>query len=53
MLSMKLFDGFEAIVFPQENKILITHHGYLYYIYDRENTIMPEMITLPFPITPM
>ncbi len=33
---MKLFDGFEAIVFPQENKILITHHGYLYYIYDRE-----------------
>ena len=30
---MKLFDGFEAIKFSQENLIFITHNGYLYYIY--------------------
>ncbi len=30
---MKLFDAFEAIKFSQENLILITHNGYLYYIY--------------------
>jgi hypothetical protein len=30
---MKLFDGFEAIKFPEENMIFITHNGYLYYIY--------------------
>lgn len=31
---MKLFDDFEAIKFPEENLILITHGGYLYYIYN-------------------
>ncbi len=31
---MKLFDGFEAIKFTQENMIFITHDGYLYYIYN-------------------
>ena len=31
---MKLFDDFEAIRFPEENLIFITHREYLYYIYD-------------------
>ncbi len=31
---MKLFKGFEAIKFFEENMIFITHDGYLYYIYD-------------------
>ncbi len=31
---MKLFDDFEAIKFPEENLIFITHSEYLYYIYD-------------------
>ncbi len=31
---MKLFDGFEAVKFPEENMIFITHDGYLYYIYN-------------------
>ena len=31
---MKLFDDFEAIKFPEENLIFITHSQYLYYIYD-------------------
>lgn len=31
---MKLFDGFEAVKFAQENLIFITHDGYLYYIYN-------------------
>lgn len=31
---MKLFDGFEAIKFPEENLIFITHNGFLYYIYN-------------------
>ena len=30
---MKLFDGFEAVKFFQENMILITHNGYIYYVY--------------------
>ena len=30
---MKLFDTFEAVKFPEENLIFITHNGYLYYIY--------------------
>ena len=30
---MKLFDGFEAVRFPEENLIFITHNEYLYYIY--------------------
>lgn len=30
---MKLFDGFEAVKFYEENLIFITHNGYLYYIY--------------------
>lgn len=31
---MKLFDTFEAVKFPEEDMIFITHDGYLYYIYD-------------------
>ena len=31
---MKLFDGFEAVKFVQENMIFITHNGYIYYTYD-------------------
>lgn len=31
---MKLFGDFEAIRFPEENLILVTSRGYLYYIYD-------------------
>ena len=31
---MNLFDTFEAVKFPQENMIFITHGGYLYYIYN-------------------
>jgi len=31
---MKLFDDFEAVKFPEENLILITHNEYLYYIYN-------------------
>lgn len=31
---MKLFDKFEAVKFPEENLIFITHNGYLYYIYN-------------------
>lgn len=30
---MKLFDGFEAVKFPEENMIFVTHNGFLYYIY--------------------
>lgn len=30
---MKLFDGYEAVIFPQEDMILVTHNGFLYYIY--------------------
>jgi len=31
---MKLFDDFEAVKFPEENMIFVTHYGYIYYIYD-------------------
>ena len=31
---MKLFDNFEAVKFPEENLIFVTHDGYLYYIYN-------------------
>lgn len=31
---MKLFGGFEAVKFCEENLFFITHDGYLYYIYD-------------------
>lgn len=31
---MKLFNDFEAVKFPEENMIFITHNGFLYYIYD-------------------
>lgn len=31
---MKLFGDFEAVRFPEENLILITHDGFLYYIYN-------------------
>lgn len=31
---MKLFDDFEAVRFPEENLIFITHSEYIYYIYD-------------------
>ena len=30
---MKLFDEFDAVRFPEENLIFITHDGYIYYIY--------------------
>lgn len=33
---MKLFDGFEAVKFCEENLFFITHDGYLYYIYNRK-----------------
>jgi len=33
---MKLFNDFEAVKFPEENLIFITHSGYLYYIYNPE-----------------
>ena len=32
--KMKLFDGFDAVKFPEENLIFITNNGYLYYIYN-------------------
>ena len=31
---MKLFDEFDAVRFPEENLLFITHQGFLYYIYD-------------------
>ncbi len=31
---MKLFDDFEAVRFPEENLIFVTHNGFLYYIYN-------------------
>ena len=31
---MKLFDNFEAVKFPEENLIFITHKGFLYYTYN-------------------
>ncbi len=31
---MKLFDNYDVVRFPEENKILVTHEGYLYFIYD-------------------
>ena len=31
---MKLFDSFEAVRFPEENLILITNNGFIYYVYD-------------------
>ena len=31
---MKLFDGYEAVRFPEENLIFVTHNGYLYYVYN-------------------
>ena len=34
---MELFDGYEAVRFPEENLILITIEGYLYYIYSPVN----------------
>lgn len=33
-MSMKLFKKFEAVKFPEENLIFVTHDGYLYYIYN-------------------
>ena len=33
---MKLFDEFDAVRFPEENLIFITHDGYIYYIYNPE-----------------
>ena len=32
--KMKLFEDFEAVKFPEENLIFVTHSGYLYYIYN-------------------
>lgn len=29
---MKLFDGFEAVKFSEENVIFVTDNGYIYYI---------------------
>lgn len=31
---MKLFGGFEAVKFCEENIIFVTHNGYLYYLYN-------------------
>ncbi|MDD4689276.1 MAG: hypothetical protein PHE51_05965 [Eubacteriales bacterium] len=31
---MKIFSDFEAVKFPEENIIFVTHSGYLYYIYN-------------------
>lgn len=31
---MKLFNDFEAVKFPEEDMLFITHGGYLYYIYN-------------------
>ena len=30
---MQLFDDYEAVKFPEENVIFITHNGFLYYFY--------------------
>jgi len=30
---MKLFGAFEAVKFPEENLLFVTHNGFLYYIY--------------------
>ena len=35
-MTMKLFGTFEAVKFPEEDMIFITHDGYLYYIYSSE-----------------
>ena len=32
-MIMKLFDTFEAVKFPEEDMIFVTHNEYLYYIY--------------------
>lgn len=34
--SMKLFDDFEAVKFPEENWIFITNDSFLKYIYDEK-----------------
>lgn len=34
--SMKLFDAFEAVKFPEENWIFITNDSFLKYIYDEK-----------------
>ena len=31
---MNIFDDYEAVKFPEENLIFVTHSGYLYFIYD-------------------
>ena len=36
---MKLFDGFEAVRFPEENLIFVTHNSYLDYIYHPQNKV--------------
>lgn len=36
---MKLFDIFEAVKFSEENMIFITHGGYLYYIYNSDDSM--------------
>lgn len=33
---MKIFGDFDAIKFPEENLIFITHNGFLYYIYNSQ-----------------
>lgn len=34
---MKLFEDFEAVRFPEENIILVTHNEYIYYIYNHRH----------------
>ena len=34
---MKLFDDFEAVKFPEENILFITHNGFIYYIYNSQH----------------
>lgn len=29
--EMKLFDNYDAVMFPEEKLIFITHNGYIYY----------------------
>lgn len=50
---MKLFGDFEAVKFPEENVILITQRGYLYYYYqpryehwERHKNAGNDMITV-------
>ena len=36
---MKLFGEFDAVKFPQENSILVTHNGFIHYIYSIQHKL--------------